>query len=556
MPFGTPEQAYAKLRKITLDLPENIAFVNDSSNNKPALYLIGPLVDDGRELTDFPQIHPIDRNWKDRVVNFVFDGIDQGTYQVVFHASRVRTVSGDPLELTYDDGNPWAGWVLSVLPGSRELQDPEDETEVEIPDGIDSPLYGLSAPSLKVYLDGASKPTGSCELSGEVLTVETVGPADVQIKILPLLPGATSGNTLYERYIVRTTQELDDQTTVLNHFTSAGPMFAYKWAKYFGCDTEGTIPSHQGGILISTGVVRAVTAATEDPYITHSVDEGFILPDHDNSYDVVQYSVNTQNPNAKLSNYTTRKFVFPDTIIDTNNTPGNNTGLIADSIYYPYDETVTSADNVGVLDLPIMSRIQIFIDGELSWWGQTRMLPLLIRTDQYGLQTGSTSASAGEEADLKFRIWRASVEALSLWKCSLPTNGAGTVYVPRTMSEYVATRLAYGWPYENGTQGSVTVRVGDHFFQSKSDHSLVSRLQNLASLLEQCVEVPGIMPEDDMFADTAYLASEANPKYYPEQGAYSITQTIAPLISSEHLFPNDPNRYLDPLEMRRLPLRG
>ena len=177
-------------------------------------------------------------------------------------------------------------------------------------------------------------------------------------------------------------------------------------------------------------------------------------------------------------------------------------------------------NDIAQFDLPINRRISLYIDGTRVWWGQTRLVPLLVSAERYAIMergSGTHTMAPHEIADLRLMLWRASYEALRLWKCALPAR------VAQSMEEYVLTRLAYGWPREDGIMGKNFVRLGDQAWLGQTDGSLLKRLKELASALEACQLEVDLFPEDTLPAGHARLASEARPDFHPERRPYRST---------------------------------
>jgi hypothetical protein len=198
---------------------------------------------------------------------------------------------------------------------------------------------------------------------------------------------------------------------------------------------------------------------------------------------------------------------------------------------FPVGEAVLAPpgdDGVAQFDLPVNRRLSIYVDGVRVWWGQTRLLPLLVSAERYSLMThghGTHELSPAEVADMRLLIWRASQEALTLWKCLLPAA------IPASIEDYVVTRLAYGWPLEDQMVGEVFVRLGDQAYRGKTDGALVGRLRTLAHTLMSCETDVALFPEDKMPIGHARLAADAHPSFHPERRPY---ESPVPLFPVDH----------------------
>lgn len=169
-------------------------------------------------------------------------------------------------------------------------------------------------------------------------------------------------------------------------------------------------------------------------------------------------------------------------------------------------------------DLPVNARLRVRIDGEVVWWGQTRLLPLLVPAETLYLSMAedpTAVASDLELARLRFLIWRASIEALSLWACQLPTAPTPS------MQAYVAARVRSGLLEDDGLQGQITVRLGDHMVSGRRDPVLERLLADLVERLRACdPEAPPPGGRSPMGA-FARLAVEALPDFHPPRHPYS-----------------------------------
>lgn len=529
--FGSPSEAIEPIKTLVLDLPSGVSFVTDPAGGKSALYLIGPLVADV-PIEEQAQILPASRSWTygEPLVYFYFDKpIPPGSYQVVVHQSRIKDTNGDAMVLQDELGNDWTGWALTVLADPRALTEQTSIADpIVLEPGLNPPAVTIGAPNFTVYLDGQVIPPGRSGLSGEVLSVKSSAEAHITMSIEYLTPGMHE--SLYELYQHRFTT---DDGEHLTHFTSVGPLLDYKWAKYHGVRTDGRIMTDDSGkLIVATPVIHEPKAVASVPTLAYNIDAANApIAGHPNTYDVVTYTVTPSKANSLLSSYESVKFVFPNTINDAADTPETNSRLYPGALYLPETTTITPTSIAAALDLPLAARIRVYADGLEIWWGQTRMIPLMIPTARYHTLNRTRSHSPADDANIDYLIWRASMEVLAFWNCTLPLNSTGAAYVPPTFDEYIMTRLAYGWPYEDGSMGDVTVRMGDHLYSGTPDRALENRLKALANLLGDCQTSAPLFPEDEMYAGVAYIGKTASPAYWAEP---SSRPNFWPTTSSRH----------------------
>ncbi|RME29042.1 MAG: hypothetical protein D6800_03245 [Candidatus Zixiibacteriota bacterium] len=387
----------------------------------------------------------------------------------------------------------------------------------------------LPAPA-QVYLDGKLLKPGQPDLSGEVLTIVADPSAQIELIVEPLL----GEDTLYQRYLHHT--DVIENGVLYQHWGSAGLIQNYKYAVYYGHQTQGKMLLDGGRFLIATPVLRIPSA--NDPLIgrnTQTLQAGL------NSYQVTSLDVtpykNIEIDGIPVQQYQPRPFVIPENIVDPNDTPQTNPFLFPGYLYLDSLQPLDGDEQMAVFDLPLNSRIYVVVNGQEVWWGQTRLLPMLVSPRRI-----QRSFSSMEElADLSYWIWRASMEALSLWKCALPSS------VNVTMEEFVLSRVAYGWPREDGSQGSIRVQVGDTSFSGTSDHSLKRRLANLAEMLRACQDDPGLFPEDEFGAEWV------SPHKYGDPYDARLPYLRDPAGAFSAASYTTLRQMLDPFEMRRPP---
>lgn len=519
--YGTPAEAVAPLRTLTLDLPAALAWTADPQQNAgAALYLLGPVVA-GADLDSLPRLEPASVSYTvgSTVVHFTFaDLIAPGSYRVVVLQSRLKDMSGNTIELLDELGEPWTGWDLLVIPGVRSFAEPGVQEPLVLRPTNPPLVRVVDDNQFTVRLDGTAVPAGKSVLSGEVLTVETTNPADITLEVEYLMRGQTM--SLYELYLHRILEPADGGLH-RTHFVSVGPVWDAAWAVYYGHRTDGTLPidSETNQLVVWPGVVTTPKPITSSPRITLTSEE--VAPQgHPNTYTKVSYTV-TPLKDPNLASYTSLDLIYPKVLVDADDTPIENPRMFPGGVYFPTMLAPTEDDTVASYDLPINCRIRIYANGTEIWWGQTRLVPMLVSSRRFFQLRGGRPFSHAEISDIELQVMRASVEALTLWKCVLPTS------VTSTMEEYVLTRLAYGWPLEDSSTGAYMVRLGDHMFSGTSDDMLHRRLSNLADLLARCVADAPIFPDDEMPAAVAMVASASYLKQYP-----SVTRT-----SSSWLWP-------------------
>lgn len=464
MSYGSPTRHYGRLEAVHLDLPRAVAWVKEINQEKPPLEVLGPL-SPGQPPAEAERRLPDSITIEDRVVTFEFeDGLKPGRYHILVHQSRFRLDGeSETLDKSHGlmtDAGVFRGWELNIYPADEapEIGDPADTPHWDDDGRISEPGTRPAdfGNILGVYLDGNRVQVGQSELSGRSLTVRSEGPVEVELRVKQLMPNPTRLG--YEEYVVQDEIAGGDPDDIHEYrFEAQGPLNGRNWAVYHGRVTEGRIPRNDLGQLAFGEAVIGPPGSYDGPI---HVDD--------------------------LSN------IFAD------------------------EETVA-------FDLPVGCRLEIWQHGPLGtesqrvWWGQTRLIPLFISADRFlMLETGtsSESRSAAEIADLRRTIWRASLEAARLWGCTWPNH------VPETVEAYVLTRLAMGWPDENGVQGEVFARLGDQAYRGESDKALERRLKSLAQELKACNREADLFPEDSVYTEIARTASEAHPTYHPKFSQY------------------------------------
>lgn len=515
MPFGNPVEAYEPLRTLTLDLPKGVGFVTDPQAGYPALYLIGPLVDNV-ELDQQAQIIPATRSFvsgQRTVVHTFTDPIPPGTYRVVVHQSRIKDTDNAAINLVDDLGEAWTGWSLTVLKGARQIPQPAEPEPVVIETSLNPPVQVFSQNDITVKLDGKTIPIGTGGLSGEILSVETTTePSTIRMEIEYLTLG--QGASLYELYLNRI-GPTEDGGVYKTHFAAAGPMFDYKWAVYNGNRTDGRPPVDTlGKLIFATATMHEPKATTSLPLLVFNVTEEHQPLNHPNTYDLVTYTV-TPRTEQDLASYSTQKFIIPRTLADADDTPATNPRLFPSGFYLPDAAPLASSDLAASLDLPINATIRLYVDEREVWWGQTRLVPLMITPQRLYMLQQESATTAAELSRAALDIWRASIEIMQMWPCKMPTSTSGAISVPPTFEEYILTRLALGWPREDNLTGRVTVRLGDHLYSGVNDNTLQRRLQALATLLSDCTTQVPLFPEHESPSAVARLGINATPGQYP-----------------------------------------
>jgi len=493
---GSPEESRSPVRTVTLDLPAGVGSVYDVDGDRPPVEAYGPLDEDDKIKNMRPRL-PADKTIDGSTVKLTFDEpLGAGAWKIVVYQSRIRRAdTGDGFDL-----GDWNGWFLQVLDTgpARGVPDPGTiETKTE-PD----PAHAT------VCLDGEPVPEGTGELSGEVLRADVRCPGTVSLEVESLLDGART--TLYEQYKTRVladeTQE-EPRNKRSFWFASVGPIQSHRWAEYQGTETLGRLPISEGQMAYGTAVVRPPEHAGVDPLLSKSAATGSPSAGHPNAYNTATFTAQPEQVGVGIEEYESPTLVAPKTINDPTNTPETNPRLYPGGVYF---EDQIPAGRAAVFDLPINSTLRLKVGGAVQWWGQTRLVPTLMRPRTAAQQVPDVSASTpAGRANLQRRIWRASMEAVALWGEPLPTDNAGNGIVVSTMTDYVLTSLAMGSEYEAGTQGRVTGTQGGHRFSAQSDRTLRRRKHRLAELLEEQEASAPPMPEDHAPGVAAEIGSEA-----------------------------------------------
>lgn len=466
-----------------------------------AAYETGVLDDEPERIPDFFEI-------TGSVVRFHFtEPLQTGTHRVLVYASRFR-LSGlsDGEGVVDDNGDPYQGWSVVIQHGVPVREAPAPAA-IE-PSAYPAPPKTTATPgSVRVFLDGKPLPPGSSELSGEALVVET---SETTMSSLELrVEGAA--RTDYETYLVRTPITGPGGGSAMM-FTSGFPIGSSAWAQFFGVRTEGTIPLDGRGRLASgIGVVRPPTLARDGFRIEETTVEA-----GQTTYDLITY--HARPASGGLPEWST-SFVYGEPVAPTDPTPHTQPDLFDHAFY----GASRGDDYFAVLDLPVCCRLSLVHTDEFGmekelWWGQTRLLPLLVQAREVATALGRPPTTPAELAELRASIHTASIEALSLWGCALPT------YPVAVMVEYVKTRVASGWNRTGGLLGKFSARIGDHAVSGERDDLGVRRLRGLTAMLQNCDYGPGIRPEDvePYDAGIAHIASLARPEYHPHRPMLTI----------------------------------
>lgn len=251
--------------------------------------------------------------------------------------------------------------------------------------------------------------------------------------------------------------------------------------------------------------------------------------------------VTPQKRAASLQQYDGASTAWPKEIYDTTVTPDRNPRLFEDAVYVgETHETGWSPieERYGVFDLPLQSELVVRVNGQERWRGQTRLLPTLIEPRMAELELGWDISSRAARQEAMRRIWKASMEALRLWGCSLPRNGKPTP----SMVEFVLTRLANPVDRSSGVQGDATSKLGDQMTRAKSDRASERRLANLGELLRNCEETVPLDINEQLPMKGVGVASNASPEYYPHHGSRNLMKKIAPLYDPTQLQHIEPYR--------------
>jgi len=507
--YGFPKESRRPVQTIKLDLPVEIGSVEDPTGDRPPIKVFGPYDADeeGVDLGEYDPVTPIDHEINENVVKFPFEEpFGRGMYKVVVYQSRIyRSSNGEAIELTVDEtGEAWRGWQFQVLDETVSQPRPGNQRTV---------TRGRDRPKVEVFLDGNKVPSGSSELSGEVLTVESTGSAQISMETEPLLSKAPA-ESMYScfRGEVAESKEVDHETVYVRHFASAGPVGKMKWAHYHETPTVGKLPvDDDKEAKVGIPVVRPVKRPDNDPLLTWERSTESPSVDHENTYQIVHYCAEPQTPGLGFDSYRSTAIVAPETINNDANTPDINPKIYPDAVYKEdADDLPSQSMKAGVFDLPLNSEVRVKVNGRVRWWGQTRMLPALVSPRDANASIDHLNVETRESRTKLLRdIWKASMEALELWGSSLPTDAAGQGVVVSTMRDFVLTRLAIGSPYQEGIQGEASGEQGGQQFSAQGDRAMRRRLHALSQLLKEGEANAPIMPEDDLPTAQATVGAEA-----------------------------------------------
>lgn len=586
--FGSPEEHLGPLTSLTLDLRRLgtgvVGYVVESTA-KPALYLIGPLpgeieTDNVANLSGYPTLLPTGRAWSGGVVTFTFQNISPGYYRAVVVPARIemQAVGGGraPARYQLPSGDIWDGWTLNVLHG---VTIPDTDIVLGVDDTPQDQIYNVGQnvaphPSLTqgfaaeppaeavVLLDGNQLEIGTPEMSGEILEIRAPEGATVDLVIEPLL--SSLNKTLYETYLVRTSH-IEDGVDI-HRYTSAGPIDNIQYAVYFNHSTLGQLPTNANGrVLNSAPVIRKPKPANQDPLFEY-MSTTAVDVETDNVYQKASYLVTPQMIPLNLAGeedtewrYQTKPIITMLTEVNEHINPYEDIRVLnriqaVGGVYRRNKPVLTENSPVAIFDLPLASVIKVYVDGVLSWWGKTRLIPLILNPERY-MSISGRQISSYEEYSLMLRdIWTASTEATRLWKCSFPGTGV-LRSAPPSMQEFVLVYLLVsgnGGLYMDGADGGFSVKVGDTSYSGRTDNSLRRRLSELAHLLSICQESMEIFPESTTYMTHSDPGSLA-PKEFRET-MHTISSYYAPFnYSDEEYLPTHSNRRknIPPLEMRR-----
>jgi hypothetical protein len=563
--FGYPIEQVGLLTELTLDLRAAgtglVGYVS-AVDPKPALYVLGPFPEDvdPEDTTAWdtvPQTNPLARSWSGGLVSFTFaESFSQGNYRVVVVPSRIDMVDAVGTRLGAPDlrdrqGVVWTGWTLTVIedprtPNTAEVLGEETAPDVVVPVGANvapapASETALRLPQATVLIDNRVVEAGVSELSGEMIEVRAPAGSDVRFVVEPLIAG--SRETLYDRYRVET-EVVNDATGMTLRIGSAGLVDNYLTAVYRGHDTVGRLPTGADGrLLYGVPVVRTPVPAAVDPLVVPLVEE-VTDPATSNRYAVVTYAVTPESAPLDATGatdddwaYGSRPVVYPIELVDATDTPATNPRALGrmsltGALYLnePVGYEITDQTKVGVFDFPLCSRLRVYVDGVQVWWGQTRLLPVVVRPERWTVSGGPGLVSAAARADALVQLWQASSQALRRWRCVFPGSGSLRP-VPESMEAFVLTYLLVetdGGLLTDGTQGKVSVQVGDNTFSGQSDYALRRRLSALEDLLAACVPETPLFPEDDLPSTSAYAGSLASPSHYPAATYHDVTAPYAP----------------------------
>ena len=527
---GYPTEAPGTVSSLELALPFDIGYITDPQTEAPALWLERK---DQNGQGPGEVIEPAGRQWHGDTVQHFFDPpIGRGEYRVVVRQSRIRREDGAPTNLVDPNtGTQWTGWDLVVFATAQEPTPPSQ-------DAAKAPSFRSDPFEVMVSLDGKQQPVGASELSGQVLSVHVDDPKDVQLEIRPLGPARES---LYGTHVKRKEGES------AAYFTATGFIGDLAWAKYFGKKTAGRVSVTNGKVLLYEPVVQRAQATATHPYVELSAPEETTVGSLTVNKQVLTVAAPHVNEDGEFS-YTSLPHYTP---VDPDNAPDH---LQTDGLYYTRDPFEDS-EEVALYDLPLNTRLIVSYKGEEVWWGQTRMIPLLITAEEAMRQLSQSINAPEQRADVLFKIWQASVEALSRWNAPLPVSN-GELAFCESLKEYVLLRLALGDSlYRDGTQGQTYTRVGDTDHRSQSDHRLWRRMDRIVDFLNKGVCSIPFGAEDDFPVAVGMLGSEASPGAFPETSPIRPDQYITPVLTTNlhnrlvHSFTR--NDLFDPPQYRR-----
>jgi len=529
MPYGRPERSKRPVRTLTLDLPFAVGGVG-AADDTPPLFVIGPL-DGETDHTEYPQIHPDQVEVSEGLVQFHFEEpFQKGEYKAVIYESRIRDENGDPISLTDEEGNRWNSWRFQVYQ-TNDAAAPEPGEPI----GFGGSPEPEAAPT-QVTLDGQELPDGEPELSGEVLTVATGQPREVALDVESLW--GEQRPTLYERHLKKVVT-LREKKPDLVSFVSAGPIDNHKWTHLKGSVTLGRIPLGQdGNLAIGSAVVRPPKSPANDPLLSReSPDRVTPSGSHPNSYWTTRYEVQPASVEAEIGSYRTNPLYSPATVNDDTNTPATNPRLYPDGIWR--DGAIPGpTGEVAVFDLPVGCRIAVTCGAEEIWTGQTRLLPILVGPQSLAAEIGIKASTAGGRARILRSIWQASKEALALWGTSLPES------VPKSMREYVLTRIKAGDLRSDKAHGEIETSLGENRFRGANDRGLERRLSQLAQRLREGDPDVALFSEDHVPGGSASIGIAKTPSEKYRDGRPNKSQRqIAPLYPDRVLIANAATRF-------------
>lgn len=505
---GHPKQSKRDVRTLAIEFSEDVGSVSDIDGEDPPIEVYGPLAEDETAEDAFPPILPIDVDIEDSIVEFSFDPpLGTGRYRVVvYQGGYEKASSGTDFDL-----GPFTGWDLQVHNTSQRHNAEGGEQELKSTEP--------TGPRLKaVLLDGeaAEKAVG---LSAETLTVVTTEPAEVSLTLRPLLQSARK--PLYERYVTKNTHAHEGNPAVT--FAAAGPIRDYKWAVQPE-NTTGQLPlDDEQNLAWAAPVVREPTEAQFDPMVDASASTRTgTIADPPNEYHELNATVTPQAAAAPISSYEARTVLWPKTINNERATPDRHPGVYEDSVYEDHDTDDPLKEKFAAYDLPLHTELIVEINGRRVWTGQTPLLPTLVTPMQVKRELGWDVEA--KPMEVRRSIWHASLEAVRLWGCSLPTEGPTS-----SMQEFVLTYLENPIDRTSGTMNEMRTRLGDQSVDAQSDRSGKRRLSALASILKDCKAGAPLYPEDKIPAASAGVGQGASDEYYKPKTADTAARRIAPM---------------------------